>query len=64
MKERLIAFNGGGNSDRILKRTVKSSVLRLPTASFKMKIWRGEQHARVCVCVWVCVCVCGESEQT
>lgn len=30
MKEQLIAFDGGGNSDRIPKRTVKSLVLRLP----------------------------------
>lgn len=46
MKEQLIAFDGGGNSDRILKRTVKSSVLRLPQFLKKrggeMKIQRVE----------------------
>lgn len=58
MKEQLIAFDGGGNSDRIPKRTVKSSVLRLP------RFLRGGKMEDVLPTVThVCVCFVQMMEQ-
>lgn len=49
MKEQLIAFDGGGNSDGILKWTVKSSVLRRPRFLLRSNIMIGIIFVHMCV---------------